>query len=453
MDKRTALFFLVVLFLCSWHLDTGTNDNVMSRAAAVASLVDRGTLEITPLHGVTKDKAVVDGRYFSDKAPLPVLLVWPLHALLKMAGLADDTDRGSLGPALLRLGGLICGSMALAWIITCLYRDLIQRGTRYRLPLTWMAALPMLGSFLFVYSGSFNAHILGALFMLLAWLAHEKGRWMACGLWGAAAVLCEYPLVIFPVWWALELGWTAWRRRQGWKALGQLVSGGLPGVLVLMAVNHHITGDPFTLAYAHEAHYTFMDKGFGMGLPSLKAIHGLTLSNYRGLLVYMPAIAVMLVAMPIARRQGRAVIPRAALVPLVLCFLVIASYGMWWGGWAYGPRHLTAVATLLLLFGLRALDVRPWLQWLLLAASGIGLALALAAKSTVWYSLPSEVYRPFREVIMPHMAQGRWTALQWPVDLGLSPGAATLAYLMIFAAALYLLARIDQRPAPHAPVP
>ena len=69
--SHTVLFFLLVLFLASWHLDAGHNDNTMSRAASVASLVDRGTLEITPIQSVTGDKCLVDGRYYSDKAPLP----------------------------------------------------------------------------------------------------------------------------------------------------------------------------------------------------------------------------------------------------------------------------------------------------------------------------------------------------------------------------------------------
>ena len=64
MRKSAVLFFLVTLFLCSWRLNAGHNDNTMSRAACAASLVDRGTLEITPIHYGTGDKCLVNGRWF-----------------------------------------------------------------------------------------------------------------------------------------------------------------------------------------------------------------------------------------------------------------------------------------------------------------------------------------------------------------------------------------------------
>jgi hypothetical protein len=51
--KHKVIFFLIALFLCSWHLDGGHNDNTMSRALAVAALVGHGTLEITEHHELT----------------------------------------------------------------------------------------------------------------------------------------------------------------------------------------------------------------------------------------------------------------------------------------------------------------------------------------------------------------------------------------------------------------
>jgi hypothetical protein len=442
---RSAVFLVLLLLVCSWHLDHGANDNTMSRAAAVASLVDRGTLEITPIHEATKDKAVVDGRYYSDKAPLPVLLVWPFHALMVRLGLVEHSAMGSLVPGLLRLGGFLCGSVALVLIIALVYRDIRTHGASLPLPAAWLATLPFLGSFLFVYSGSFFAHLLGALFILLAWTAFERGRWWWCGLWGGAAVLCEFPLAVFPVWWALEVAFRAWRERQGPRALYMLVLGGLPALVVLVVVNLAITGEPFTLAYAHEAHYTFMDKGYGTGMPSWEAITGLTVSSYRGLFVFMPAAAIALVAIATAHLLGVPLVPRAAAVPMLLCTLVIAGYGMWWGGWAYGPRHLAAVATLLMLFGTRALAGMRRSRWPLLIAGAIGMVMAFGAKSTVWYSFPTEVRSPMRVEVWPRIASLDLTSMQWPVLLGLSPAASTVLFLLLVAGMFLFTARTNTR--------
>ncbi|MFN6115556.1 MAG: hypothetical protein ACK46C_06710, partial [Flavobacteriales bacterium] len=74
---RPLVFFLLALLLCSWHLDSGHNANTLSRAAMVAALVEHGTLQIDAYHTLTEDKALVKGHYYSEKAPLPALLVAP----------------------------------------------------------------------------------------------------------------------------------------------------------------------------------------------------------------------------------------------------------------------------------------------------------------------------------------------------------------------------------------
>jgi hypothetical protein len=153
------LFFLLVLGLCSWHLDSGRNANTLSRAAMVAAVVEHGTLQIDPYHHLTKDKALVGGHFYSEKAPLPALLVIPFWSAANALGLIQPGENGLLTDGLLQLGGVLCGSLPLALLILLVYRDL--RRSALPLPKAWMALLPFLGSFLFVYSGSFHGHLLG----------------------------------------------------------------------------------------------------------------------------------------------------------------------------------------------------------------------------------------------------------------------------------------------------
>lgn len=107
---RMLVFFGATLFLCSWHLDGGHNDNTMSRALAVAALVGHGTLEITEHHDLTGDKALIDGHYYSDKAPLPVFIVAPFWWLGRVIGAVKPGELGYFNDGLLRLGGFLCGS-------------------------------------------------------------------------------------------------------------------------------------------------------------------------------------------------------------------------------------------------------------------------------------------------------------------------------------------------------
>ncbi len=192
-----ALFFLLNLFLCAWHLDAGHNDNTMSRAAMVAAIVEHHTLRIDAYQELTNDKAVVSGHYYSDKAPLPALVVAPFWWLFHRIGLVGGGEHGLLTDGLLQFGGFVCGSLPLAVIITLIWLSLCRAkvDTRWRAAL---AMLPLYGSFLFVYSGSFFAHLPGACFLLLAILAMKHERWIAAGAWCGAAVLCEYTLAVIP---------------------------------------------------------------------------------------------------------------------------------------------------------------------------------------------------------------------------------------------------------------
>lgn len=201
---QRVLFFLVMLFLASWHLDEGRNDNTMSRAASVASLVDRGTLEITAIHAVTGDKAMMDGRFHSDKAPLPTFAVLPFHWFAARVGLVGYGPEGTLGPGLLRLGGFICGSIPFALLITLLWKDLSRRTTTGPMPATLLATLPCFGSFLFVYSGTFYNHLPETLFTYLAGRAVVLDRPALAGVWSGAAFLCGSAMLLFPMVWAAQ---------------------------------------------------------------------------------------------------------------------------------------------------------------------------------------------------------------------------------------------------------
>jgi hypothetical protein len=434
-----ALFFLLNLFLCSWHLDVGHNDNTMSRAAMVAAIVEHHTLHIDAYQELTGDKAQLNGHYYSDKAPLPALIVAPIWWLFHQLGIVRAGDHGLLTDGLLRLGGFVCGSIPLALIITLIWLSLCRVNVEplWRAPL---AMLPLYGSFLFVYSGSFYAHLPGACFLLLAARAMQYQRWIAAGAWCGAAVLCEYTLAVIPV--VLVASLLVGRN---WRGTLGMVAGGLPFVLVLLLYNLATTGHPTELLYAHEANYTFMSKGFGFALPSLEALFGLTFSAYRGLFYYMPVLLVLFLWKVGSIRSFRDLHRSAPVIVAVVNIVVVSAYAMWWGGWAYGPRHLCAAAVLLIATGLPAIALLERWRPALFVASVIGLFMSWSAKSTVWYSLPTEEHNPIFTIVIPHLRDGDWSHWQWPVSAGLSPMLASFAFLILLFGVIFAWARIELR--------
>ena len=436
--RHLILFFGIVLFLASWHLFGGTNDNATSRAAMVAAIVEHGTFRIDAYAEHAGDKALIKGHYYSEKAPLPALLVvpfwWALHHLLPSASLSN----GTLDPRLVRLGGFLIGSVPFALIVTLVWVSLHRTSDHSRVPLAWAAALPFFGSFLFLQSGVFFGHLIGAAFLLLAYRAWERGHLMVCGALSGAAVLCEFTVGIFPVCWGLTL-----LIRRDYRALGKLALGALPACVLLAAYNMAISGSPFTIGYAHQVGYDYMHTAAGFGLPDIVHLWHITFSDYRGLFFFAPVLALALVAL-FARRDA----PRWWLDPVILpgavSILAISGFGGWWGGWSYGPRYLTAVAVLLLYRCLPSLIRWEWSRWTSAPAAVFGIICAFAAKDTVGFSLPTGVMHPLTEIILPALGRSASDA-QWPILFGAPAWASSVLFVTLFITALFILRRMDGR--------
>lgn len=445
-SRGSVGFFLLTLFFSSWFLDQGQNANTVSRAAMVAAVVEHGTLRIDTFATLTNDRALVEGHYYSEKAPLPALLTIPFHGLLHHAELIGSSDAAHINLDLLRLGGLLCGSLPFALILTICWWQLQGHTTPWRAMLfTWPT---FFGSFLFVYSGSFYGHLIGAAFALGALMALDRGHHRTAGMLIGCAVLCEYTIALFAMCWAVDLILT-WTRKSGtWKPILHFTLGALPFAVVLLVYNTLVFGGPFHMGYDHVDSY--QPEGGSM-IEQLRpeALWGLTLSPYRGLLPYMPALIIAIPTWWIGTRRIGGL--RVAL-PAALILLFTASVGMWWGGWAFGPRHLTVASVLLAYRALPWLARTSWAIIPFIGLSTIGLAHAFLAKATVGYALPTGMHRPFTEIILPAALHLDLNAGQWPVLFGLSPLLSTASFIVCFTTAMIWANKRGQRP-PHAPVP
>ena len=144
------------------------------------------------------------------------------------------------------------------------------------------------------------------------------------------------------------------------------------GIAVLLACNVRWFGSPMGALPLLEALHPAVHATERSFNPSAGGFLGLLVSPNRGLLVYCPIAAVVLLAI---RRRSRdeAILQWCGLAALVQ-YAAYGSYGVWWGGHTYGPRYM--------------LDVLPLL--VPLAASTVGLIrtsrplATLAAAAAVW---------------------------------------------------------------------
>jgi hypothetical protein len=321
--------------------------NEFTRWALAASLVERGTLEISsalPLLGPTfEDVSEKEGRVYSNKAPGATLVALPGYVLAR--GFSGPPSPSSMRPVLwaMRLFG---ATLPLILLAALLVRTAARLGGETsRAPLVLCTLL--FGTPLFAYGLLLFAHALVAFCLFAAWAClfvsgnrkADAATELVAGALIGLAVASEYPAAVPG---ALLVACASWRRSPA--RLARIVAGGLPFAVALGLYDRACFGGVFEVSAAHERFPGFAalrSHGlFGIGLPSAANLLSLLFDPSKGLLVLSPILALALLAFPAASR----VLPRPAsaalvLVPLSL-LLLYAGFPDWHGGFNVGVRYL-----------------------------------------------------------------------------------------------------------------
>ncbi len=345
-----------------------------------------GQPEIDRWQWETKDKAFVDGHFYSVKAPGLPALTLPVYLALDAVGAksaanaaaanaanadhprwvpkrdADLTQYG-LDPARAdRVETRIENETPIIWVLTlvgavlpAIALLLLVRWVAERLePGYGTAAAITLGlaTIVMTFAAEYFSHIASAMlgFAAFALLFREREGPPRIALVGAAglaaglAVSFEYPLgLLGAILFAYALARPRRVRRGAAYAAGALV-----GVVPALAFNLWALGSPLRFAYSNavavqgangHAVLGLNDAGFfGIDLPRPDAALDLLLAS-RGLLTLTPVIVMALVGVVLLRRRRPAEGNVIAAVGVVF-FLYNAGYWLPFGGGSPGPRFL-----------------------------------------------------------------------------------------------------------------
>jgi hypothetical protein len=388
--------------LAVWYLDTWGNANTASRAITVLSIVKEHTLQVDSLHEKTMDISLVNGHYYSDKAPLPVFLTVPVYAayyyMFDPASGSFDTE---VRPVYL-IGDIVCGSLSFVVICMIFYHYAKRYTTETNAAFLSMALL--YPSFIFVFSGTFFSHVLAAALMLFAYvLLKEEKRHVLSGLFAGAAMLTEYSLGLIVIVWLLQI----WFNEKDLRKCARFIAGTIPSFFVLAVYNYSTTGSMIDVLYNHEASKEFANASMlGFSHPTLESLYGLSISPFRGLFFYCPALLFILIVCVVKRKWTAEPKKNYVLWVSILFFLLIASHKVWWGGWSYGPRQLMPIAVLLLFEGGTFLAKSGYNRILFSIWTALWLLVTWVAKSTVVYSVPTEEKNPFLHYFPDHFIAG-----------------------------------------------
>lgn len=433
MRKFYTVFFIVNLFLSYFYVDIWTtNSNTASRALPIISFFENGTLQIDKYQEPINDKAHINGHYYTDKAPLPTFLVLPFFGLLKAVGLVKEVDGSLFGTEVFMLGSFICGS--LPFVLFMLLALFAIRKKNPSVSPIFLVMMPFYGSFIFVFAGTYFAHIISAFLLLLAYLFIKDKKYVLAGLFSGLAFLSDYTIaLVFPIW-AVQV----WIKENSFYKGFLFGLGTAPAIIFIMIYNFIFTGSPFEMLYKY---HTFADlhTNYGFTVPSIESIWGLSFSDYKGLFFYTPFLFLAFAGIS-NKYNFRAFAGHYLFYVSVVYFLVVASYFGWWGGWTYGPRLLFPVAVLLVYEGIVKISDYKFSAAFFWILTVFGLAGAFLAKITVVYSVPTDSLHPFSQTIFPAIKAGNFNPNNLAtIIFGINPILAAIIWIVGFGVSIYFL--------------
>ena len=403
MRVRDAVLVFLSLFVPFAYFNHSEGWNQGARLSELHAIVLQGTLSIDAYHEVTGDKALIDGHYYSEKAPVIVLMAIPTFATTvmaqRLAGIDPDSAEGWRVSQWVATAGSVGALAALGGVA---FFALLRR--ELGVPIALVSTYAMfLGSLTFPYATSMFAHggTVGLLCVALwAALGHDSRRHdYIAGLFAGLAVASEYPAVIPCA--ALTLYLTHVNVPRAWR----FAVATLPGAILILVKNFLVSGSPFRLGYGSNPAFPQITAGnaFGFNLPDPQAMSGLLWGEYRGLFFWCPVLLMAIPGLAILYRRRP---PVAWLIAMVFGFILlqVSSFYSWHGGSAVGPRYLTPALPFLGLAAAYGIKRFP-IPGLALALPSV---LLMATVASVAIDPPEDVLTPLRSFYLVRIRDHRF---------------------------------------------
>lgn len=422
-QQRMAAVIGAVLFLSYAYFYPAGGWNQNSRFALIRAVLERHTLRIDDYQLHTGDRALFKGHYYSDKAPGASLVALVPVQGARMIARAAGVDPASF-PGIAwtsYVASLVTSGLFTVFAALCVFRLSLRWGASDEAAL-FAATAYGVASPAWAYATLFLAHGQTAGCLMIALVAADRigdltespeartrMAWII-GLAGGWAVVTEFQAAI-P---ALFIGLLALSRTHyDLRVVGRIAVGVTIAAFPLLIYNRMAFGAPLHIGYSSEEGFKELQTGFfGITYPRRSTIRELLFGSFRGLLPLSPLMGVVPLGLWVLGRSGRRGPALVAAATAVYYLLLNASYFYWEGGWAFGPRQITAALPFLAL-GLAPLwDLaRPAGRGLLFAGWMWGAAVTLVAVSTTPQP-PATFKAPVTELLWPAFRDG---------DLSLNP--------------------------------
>lgn len=418
--------------------------NELARWLLDASLVEHGTIEVTPLAPMLgprfEDLAEMDGRLYANKAPGAAFVALPGYLIAR--AFAGPPSPRSIRPVVtaMRLCASTLPLLALGWLMIRLGRRWGADDER----IATVVGILLFATPLFAYGLILFSHALVAAALFGAWLCIEEKRDALAGALMGLAVISEYPAIVPVLILLVSVGRWPFAVGRGVgtstvdgkpptaktvRRVARMIAAAAPFAVALAIYHHAAYGSIFGLPFGHDTLPQFRDLAghgvAGISFPSPITLLRLLFDPARGLLIFAPVLVMSIPAMR--------TVPRS-LVAIPLSLIVLYSgYPNWHGGWAVGPRYLVPaipflVAPLLLRKGGRVETVL------------VGFSVVAVVVTTLVFPFPPNAFAfPWMSLAIPLLGTGLVAPNLF--HLVARPLAIALPFAIALAAAIVALTR------------
>lgn len=398
--RRLWLLALASFLVSASFQQEDETSNARTRLALTRAIVEEGRLTIDTYHEDILDKALFDGHYYCDKAPLLSFLAVPVHAALHGAGVRNART-------VAYVTRLLTVSLLTALALPLFGWFLLSRGLPEGVA-AWTCAAGWFGTAVLPYATVFFGHDV-TLALVVGALAALPARPFPAGLMLGLAVTSDYQALILAA--AFGLRELALRR---WRGALWMAAGAAGPVVLLLAYHHALFGNPFVVPVRYEvpaavhnmdAEY---DQGlYGTSLPKPRALYLNLLSPGKGLLRLSPFLLLLVLALRPPSAPARRADWLLAWIATPLYVAFIATLPSYHGGFSFGPRLLLPAMPLVLLLLAEALPRLPARYWPAFVIAAAGSAAAYLGAAATLVAIPYAFDRPITQVVLPSLLAGQ----------------------------------------------
>jgi hypothetical protein len=359
--KKRHLFEIVLIFVMTivayGYFYSGSDWNTNSRLDLVKAVVEEQRFEIDSYHVsaglLTKDKALVAGHFYSDKAIgsslIGVAFYLPVRFIYHLIDKPVDVQ------IFKELLTLLAVSLIVAFLAPFLYSFIkkVSNDSRWALLVTCAICL---GTPLYKYSTMYYGHALAGLFLFVVffiWFSikgEEKInllKILISGYFLGYSIVTEYPTALIALMLGFYIIYVLWKKQRlfDWKIYACIIIGAVVPVSVALMYNDVVFGHPLKTGYSYEVVKQFAQGQslglLGIGLPNLRTLFYMTFHTTMGVFWQSP----ILLLGPLgwfrmwkdSRYRAEAVLSFGI---ISIYFLMMSGYYIWWGGATFTPRNL-----------------------------------------------------------------------------------------------------------------